>query len=59
MNVDFKDPKLILAVIKSIVTYGLPAILVIAELLKNKNEPSAEDIEKLFITKSAEEYFED
>jgi hypothetical protein len=57
MNVDFKDPGLVLAIIKSIVTYGLPAVLVIAEILKNKDKPTQEDIEKLFITKTPEEYF--
>jgi hypothetical protein len=57
MKIDFKDPGLLLAVIKSIVTYGLPAVLVIAEILKNKDKPTAEDIEKLFITKKPDEYF--
>ena len=57
MKIDYKDPRLILAVIKSIVTYGLPAVLIIAEILKNKDKPTPEDIEKLFITKTPEEYF--
>ena len=57
MKIDFKDPRLILAVIKSIVTYGLPAVLIIAEILKNKDKPTPEDIERLFITKTPEEYF--
>ena len=58
MKIDFKDPRLLLAVIKSIVTYGLPAVLIIAEILKNKDKPTASDIERLFITKRPEDYFE-
>jgi hypothetical protein len=57
MDLSGKNAELILAIIKSLVTYGLPALFVIAKMLKEKDKPTAEDIEGLFITKKPEEYF--
>jgi len=58
MSIRMENAELILAIVKSIVTYGIPALFVIVEMLKQKDKPTASDIERLFITKRPEEYFE-
>ncbi len=52
------DKELTLAIIQSVAKYGPSAVTAIAEALKNK-DVSADDIEKLFIEKEPEEYFEE
>lgn len=53
-----KDPQLIIAIVQAVLTHGVKAVLIIAELLKAQQIVTPEDIEKLFITKKPEEYFE-
>lgn len=48
----------ILTIIQMILTYGPNAIIQIAEAMKENGDISKEDIEKLFIDKDPEEYFE-
>lgn len=52
------NDKALLAIIiaKAILTYGPTAVLTIAKAF-DRGEPSVEEIEALFITKSPEEYF--
>jgi SRSO17 transposase len=57
MSISIKNAELVLAIIKSLVTYGVPALFVIADTLKAKDKPTVEDIEGLFITKKPEDYF--
>ena len=54
-----KDPQLIIAIIQAVLTHGVKAVLIIAEVIKTKDQDqvTAEDIQKLFITKPPEEYF--
>ncbi len=47
---------LILAIIKAVCDYGPNAVMAIANAMKI-GQVTAEDIEKLFITKNAEDYF--
>ena len=50
------DPATTLAIISAVATHGPDAVLLIAKLMDNK-EPTAEDINALFIIKDPEEYF--
>jgi hypothetical protein len=52
-----KDPQLIIAIIQAVLTHGVKAVLIIAELIKAQQDATPEDIEKLFITKKPDEYF--
>jgi len=52
------SPEVTLAIISAVLTHGSEAIVAMAELM-NDREPTAEEIESLFITKSSEEYFDE
>ena len=52
------DPAVTLAIISAVLTHGPDAVLLISKLMDNR-EPTAEDIQSLFILKDPEEYFND
>ena len=51
------SPVIVIPIVQAILKYGPDAVILIADLIKSKDEITPEDINNLFITKDPEDYF--